>query len=205
MKKGFTLIEMLVVMGIIAALVAASIGGYAGITASAERTKCQELVSNVATALSVLYQREGSWPKRIAVNGETGGRLDEIAATGLKGYFAMSTDGSGNLNGLDKFGIVSPWATAVIKRRGSEAAKNTAVSQAKRGEMTIDDHVLRYAVDTDGDGVIKGAMIGGERVDVRAVAIVWCGGKDGYIEGYSKGLKSDDIYSWTVGQTRNVK
>lgn len=205
MKKGFTLIEMLVVIGIIAALVAAAVGSYSSITATAERSKCQELVSNVATALTVLYQREGSWPKRLAVSGAIGGKLDESAAAALKGYFALSFDENNALNGLDRFGIVSPWATAVIKRYGTSAAKSTAVTHGPRGERTVDDHTLRYAVDLDGDGIIRGVMVGSESVDVRATAVVWCGGKDGYIESYSKGLKSDDVYSWSPGQTRSVK
>ena len=54
MKKGFTLIEMLVVIGIIAVLVGASIGGFSAMTRTAERAKCQELVSNVATVLCIL-------------------------------------------------------------------------------------------------------------------------------------------------------
>ena len=54
MKKGFTLIEMLVVIGIIAALIAAAIGSYSGVTRAAEKAKCRELVAQVATALTTL-------------------------------------------------------------------------------------------------------------------------------------------------------
>ena len=44
----------------------------------------------------------------------------------------------------------------------------------------------------------------GETIRVRATAAVWCAGKDGRLENYRDGLKSDDVYSWTVGQTRGV-
>jgi hypothetical protein len=30
-------------------------------------------------------------------------------------------------------------------------------------------------------------------------------GKDGKCEGYAKGLKKDDVFSWTIGQTREVQ
>ena len=206
MKKGFTLVEMLVVIGIIALLVGASIGGYSAVTRMAEKTKAQELVSNVATALMVMYQQEGMWPKRIAAIGEKGGKLDKDRAYAIRTYFSMNTDAEGlQLVGLDRFGIVTPWATSVLKSRGSGATLSTIVSNAKDGAHTIDDHILWFAVDADGDGIIKGANVGGESVDVRATAIVWCAGKDGKMESYKDGLKKDDIYSWSYGQTRGVQ
>ena len=201
-RRGFSLIEMLVVMGIIAALVAASLGGYSAMTRAAERTKCRELVSQVQTALETLYQREGNWPKRLATEGKTDGRLDAKTAYALRKYLSLNADEeNGTLVGLDKFGIISPWAVNAFKRSGNNASLQTQVS----GSQTIDDHILHFALDLDGDGIISGASVGGESVDVRATAIVWCAGKDGKMEPYSKGLKRDDIYSWTPGQAKQVK
>ena len=199
MRKGFTLIEILVVIGIIAALTAASIGGYSKVTKSAERAKCQELVSNAATALTALFDKEGVWPKALRTNGSTDGRLDENAAYALASYMSLTTS-NGKLAGLDRFGIVSPWATQLIKRKGTSASLSD-----KLGEGTIQDHILHYALDLDGDGIIEGASVGGESVDCRATAMVWCCGKDGRLEAYSKGQRADDVYSWSRGQTQNVK
>ena len=64
---------------------------------------------------------------------------------------------------------------------------------------------MRYAIDLNGDGVIPGVQVGGETIDIRATAAVWCCGKDGKMESYSAGLKKDDVYSWTIGQTRGVQ
>lgn len=214
MKKGFTLIEMLVVLGIIAVLVGASIGGFSAMTRSAENTKCQELVANAATALTALFNDEGAWPRRLATAGATDGRLDALTAYALvagdKKYFSLTTEGK-RLAGLDMFGIVSPWATAVIKRKGSMASLGDVVSSSPaHGSATIQDHILHFAVDLDGDGVIKGASVGGQSIDVRATAIVWCGGRDGFVDPYpfaggGRRGNSDDVYSWTPGQTRSVK
>ena len=205
-RKGFTLIEMLVVLGIIAVLIGASIGGYSSMTKSAERARCQELVSNTATALTALFQNEGSWPKRLAEQGATDGKLDENVAYALvangRSYFSLTKSSDGrSLGGHDRFGIVTPWALSEIKHRGSSASLSTKV----RGGGTIQDHILRYAIDLDGDGVIPGVPVGGETVNIRATAVVWCCGKDGKIEAYSAGQKADDIHSWTVGQTRGVQ
>ena len=202
MKKAFTLVEMLVVIGIIAVLTAATIGGYSKITATAEKTKCRELVSNVAIAMTTYFQRNGAWPSILVKNGKTDGELDENVAYALKDYISLNTDTNAQkLKGLDKFGIVTPWATEVIKRRGSSAAVTDKVPSGG----SIKDHILHYAIDLDGDGIIENASVGGESVSVRATAIVWCCGKDGIIEAYTRGLRKDDIHSWTKGQTQDVK
>ena len=219
MKKAFTRIEMLVVIGIIAVLIGASIGGYSSMTKSAERARCQELVSNAAVALTALFQDEGVWPKRLAREGSTDGKLDENTAYALvangRSYFSLTKNGD-KLGGHDRFGILTPWAQAVVKRLGTSASKGSKV-----GSMTVDDHILHYALDLDGDGKIIGASVGGRAVDVRATAIVWCCGKDGVIDPYpytgggsgggkgkgesAAGGKTDDVYSWTPAQTRDVQ
>ncbi|MGN1075253.1 MAG: hypothetical protein ACI4QB_09700, partial [Eubacteriales bacterium] len=165
---------------------------------------CQELVSNTATAMTALFNDKGRWPKALLSNGGAKeGKLDENAAYPLAtgGYMTLSY-ADGKLTGYDKFGIVSPWALKTLKSRGTSAARSDRVSGAGG---TIDDHVLRYALDVDGDGIIEGATVGGESINVRATCIVWCCGKDGKIEAYSEGLRRDDVYSWHKGQTEEVK
>lgn len=207
-NRGFTLIEMLVVIGIIAILVGTSIAGFSGITKSAEKAKGQELVANAATALTALFQEEGCWPKKLAAEGKTDGRLDEKVCVALakSRYFSLSYDAQTmKLTGHDRFGILTPWGATAVKRIGVKADLSTKVNSLS----TVEDHVLYYALDLDGDGVIKGANVGGESVDVRATAIVWSIGKSGGNKGkpwpYKTGLKKDDIYSWTPAQTKDVK
>ena len=202
MKKGFTLIEMLVVIGIIAVLIAASIAAYSGVMRMAEKSRAEDLVHQVATALAAMYeQNDGQWPVRMAMVGETGGRLDDQAAyafvSGNTKYLTLDHSG-GKLVGYDRFGVLDPWGTAILKRKGRSATLSDIAGDRS-------DHLLWFAVDADGDGKIVGAKVGGESVDVRATAIVWCAGRDGKIESYAQGLKKDDVYSWTVGQTKDVK
>lgn len=194
-RSGFSLIEMLVVIGIIAVLIAASIGSYSALTKSAEKAKAKDLVQQVALALTTMYdQNEGQWPVRIAMVGETGAKLDDQAAyafvSGDTKYLSLSYSG-GKLTGYDRFGVLDPWGVAIARRKG------TATSLSD-----VQDHMLWFAVDGDGDGIIKNASVGGESIEVRATAIVWCAGKDGKMETYSKGLHTDDVYSWSVGQTK---
>jgi prepilin-type N-terminal cleavage/methylation domain-containing protein len=200
-KKGFTLIEMLVVIGIIAVLMGAGVGVYSGAVKSAEKKRCQELVADTATALTALYQKNGAWPKALRKGNAVDVELDADAALPLAkaGYMSLSMN-NGKLSGYDRFGVVSPWGAAHIKKRGVEASLSDKV-----GIGSLQDHILHCALDLDGDGIIEGALVGGESVDIRATAAVWCCGKDGVIERYTAGLKKDDAYSWSVGQTQGVK
>ena len=199
MKKGFTLVEMLVVIGIIVILLGASIGGFSKMTKSAERAKARELVSNVATALTVMFQTEGCWPARLRQNNGNG-KLDNDRAYALvakKKYMTLTVE-NGQLAGQDRFGIVTPWATTVIKRKGVSASESDMVS----GSSTIRDHILRYAVDLDGDGItIISAEEGGEGVKVRATACVWCCDKNGKVGTVGKvGRNNNGIFSYSDGQ-----
>ena len=205
MKKGFTLVEMLVVIGIIAALIAASLGGYSAVTKAAEKARGRDLVQQVSMALATMYEKTGGeWPPAIARVGETGGQLDDQAAYALVSndegthYLTLQASG-GKLIGYDRFGVLDPWGLDIMKK-GGNGVQRSAVSKG-----TDFDHLLWFAVDTDGDGIISGAQVGGESIDVRATAIVWGAGKDGKMEKYSLGRKKDDLYSWSDGQTKKVK
>lgn len=179
MKKGFTLIEMLVVIGIIAILSGASMVGYAKFVRQAEDSKSTELLSNVVTALTAMYQTDGSWPKRLI----TGARkspplLDEDAALpiGKRGYLTLDYDQETNsLKGYDRYGVMTSEGVAIMKRKGRNAQKNHVMG-----------YIVNYAIDEDGDGKTEIPSLG---ITVRATACAWCAGKGGKI-----------LKSWTRGQ-----
>ena len=205
MKKGFTLVEMLVVIGIIAILIGAGLGGFSSITRKAQKARAQELVVNVATALEALYQKNGSWPRRILAAGGSDGEITADIAYDIstKGNTMSLTIDKNNENkhetiGLDRMGIVSPWAMDVIKKAGQ---KSIGDSTRVPSGGTIKTHRLHYAIDTEGKGYVK-ASVGGESVTVRGVAIAWCAGLDGKLEPYSKGVRGDDVYSWSDTQRK---
>lgn len=204
MKRAFTLIEMLVVIGIIVILVGASLSGFGAMRKSAERARARELCLQVKTALESIWDADGIWPKVIRQKSSAADSvLDEEVAYELakRGTMALTyNDDSQKTTGIDRFGILSPWGMEAVKNRGSSASLSTSV-----GDATVKDHLLRFKVDLDGDGVIDGASVGGESVNIRGTVAVWCAGKDGKMESYHKGVKSDDIYTWAPGQTVNVK
>ncbi len=166
MKKGFTLIEMLVVIGIIAALIGASLGGYSFATKRAQKARGRELVSNVATALTSLYQRQNRWPPRLLAESEGEGRLTARVAYVLAKFEKKENEDDNNpvenrprgemsltydihsmeLKGLDRCGIVTPWAMEVLRRISpGESGLDAAVPSGG----TVQDHQLHFALDTE--------------------------------------------------------
>ena len=205
MKRGFTLVEMLIVIGIIAILTGAAMTGFRGASEKAQAAKCQELVHNVSTALVKVFQDNGSWPSRIISAGqgsgemtaEIGGELARRKALSLN-YRLVENEETGEkvykLVGLDQCGVVSPWAAEVVKRKAANG--NVSLNEPVPGGGTIRDHVLRFSIDDDEDGLVKVSYEGGKSVTVRASAAVWCCGRDG------KFGTRDDIKSWAKGQEK---
>lgn len=203
MKKGFTLVEMLVVIGIIAALMAGSLGTYSFVIKSAQKSRSMELVSNVKTALTQILQSEGTWPQTLLAEGASGnGELTERAGAVLAQRGVMSlnwrtkTDEETGeqvyeLTGPDKFGIVDAWAADLISRKLKSGSLSLG-SQVTAGG-TIRDHRLHFAIDDDYDGLVK---VSGKGVaaTIRASAVVWGAGRDG------KFGTQDDLKSWSRGQ-----
>ena len=196
---------MLIVIGIIAILTGAAMTGFRGAVEKAQAAKCQELVHNVSTALVKVFQDNGSWPSRIISAGqgsgemtaEIGGELARRKALSLN-YRLVENEETGEkvykLVGLDQCGVVSPWAAEVIKRKAANG--NVSLNEPVPGGGTIRDHVLRFSVDDDEDGLVKVSYEGGKSVTVRASAAVWCCGRDG------KFGTRDDIKSWAKGQEK---
>ena len=203
-KSGFTLVEMLVVIGIIAVLSAAGMVGYSRIIKSARKAKTVELVSNAATALTHILNKEGVWPEELMQNGGSG-QLDKDVAKVFIRYNLMGvsynqktgSEGSYKLTGKDRCGIVDGEAEAVLKRN-KNANESTRVSSGK----TIQEHILYYAIDEDGDGFTDVTLKdSGRSLKIRATAVVYAAGPNG-VEEYDTLGRNDDVYSWRPNQVK---
>ena len=201
MKKGFTLVEMLVVIGIIAILVGAGMTAFSSATRKAQQARAREVVSNVATALEAIYQKEGSFPRRVLAEGGSDGEMTPEVAYELAKRNAMTlTWDKDRPNvkrtiGADRCGILTPWGQDVVKRSKAGVSDSTKVPSGG----TIKDHRIHFAVDTDGRGYVN-ASVGGESLKIRGSAVAWCCGKDGKEYSYSDGLRHDCSYSWNRQQ-----
>ena len=195
-KRGFTLIEMLVVIGIIAVLSGALMMGFGRVTRAAQRAKATELVSQAAQALVILRQKNDSaWPSVVKSYGGGNsvgmGMVKEVAKElAKKDLLSVAKDANNNPIGISRCGVVDPWAEAVLKRN-----KGADMGTRVPSGGTVQDHIIYFAVDDDGDGITI-ANVGGQQVQVRAEAIAWNAGADGKIAPYAQRGRADDIYSW---------
>ena len=206
-KRGFTLVEMLVVIGIIAILAGASMIGYSKVVRAAQKTKNRELVSNAATALTqILSKNNGSWPEMLLERANGGkGRLDKETSRVFITFEMMglsynqksaSSESQYQLIGKDRCGIVDVDAEKVLKR-SSSASEGTKVPSGG----TVQDHILYFAIDEDGDGFTEAQVEGGGKLTIRATAVVWAAGPDGKVD-YGTMAHNDDVYSWTPAQVK---
>ncbi len=199
---------MLIVIGIIAILSAASVVGYSKVVKSAKKAKTQELVSNAAAALTqILSKNNGLWPEDLLERTKNGnGILDEETSRVFVRYdllglsYNVETSGDSaskyRLVGKDRCGVVDAEAEAVLKRSSSA----TVGSKVPSG-LTVKEHILHYAIDTDGDGFTEAQVEGGGSLRIRAAAVVWAAGPNGVVEYGSYG-RNDDVYSWRPAQVK---
>lgn len=215
-RQGFTMVEMLLVMGIVAILALASTVAYDKVRATAERARCSELVSQVETAMTALFETEGHWPKAIREgqneDGDFKNLITEKVAGQLAGRNLISlTHNRYVTTGADRFGILTPWARDVVKRMGRNARLDSVVSSTRQGKITVKDNLLHYAVDLDGDGIVNNVRVcdGDKPLNIRGTVAIWSIGKSGGKAGkpwpYKEGCRRDDIYSWSVGHVREIE
>ncbi len=192
-KRGFTLVEMLVVMGLIGLLVAMMTGALKYAQNVAWQARAQELVSNVATALTIYIQREGTWPAEIL---NSGGVVNNqvckvLQQARLLDVTTVKSDGSINQNSPERFGLLSPWGQRLLRR----SPKTTASLGGLPSDARLLSHMLQFRVDIDLDGKIDSSdgqlgSIPGNGSVIRASAIVWACGPNGKDDG-STGAKNE--------------
>lgn len=199
-RKGFTLLEMMIVIGIVAILGGVMISSFGKYINSAKRQKVQELVSNTATSLTHILQSEGQWPMELlkADEGVYGGKLlnEKAALAFVKNNRKLMglNYKSGKLQGVDRCGIVVPEGTDLLKRT-TKTPSGDAISHL----------TLHFAIDTESEGLVAAEVPknvtkgqGGkpscelQTVEVRAAAIVWAV--------VNLGGKPECIQSWRPSQ-----
>jgi len=211
-ESGFTLVEMLVVVAIIGLLMGVMAGGYSVVLNLAWQARSQELVSNVATALNIYIQREGSWPDKLLeskgqVNNEVCKILQEAKLLDVT-TVANADQKDGTKKGeidkksLQRFGLFSPWGQRLIRGAPDKGATLGTVP------VEFEKHIVQFRVDLNLDGKIDSEdnMVGAgkspsDEASIRASAIVWTCGPKGKDSGeYGARRLQDNRQSWGAGK-----
>jgi general secretion pathway protein G len=90
-EKGFTLVEMMVVLIIIAVVIALGIRAYIGYIGSSKMTKAKDDITTIQAALDAYYVQNQSYP-----NGTTDEEQSALATAGISSYQVNVISGTNN-------------------------------------------------------------------------------------------------------------
>ena len=98
MQKGFTLIELMIVIAIIGILAAIAIPAYQNYTIRAQVTEGLSLADSYKTAVAEYFQNTGTWPKGVTIGGvPAAGNIGMAGATQGKYVGSITVDPNGNV------------------------------------------------------------------------------------------------------------
>ncbi len=213
LSGGFTLVEMLVVIGIIGILAATLIASFSNMKTAARQSQAHNLVVEVATAMSLYAQKEREWPALWLNKDDVGmdqevcwvlqdKKLFDVTTYKYSGDVVMNLlQANINPQSTDRFGLLDPWARAALRKTPTVSDRDKVDSGG-----TFADHRLQFRLDKNFDGKVDDQDGAPPGVEVRASAIVWSRGPTADKTFEKTGIPTkENRYSWPVSQYKGKK
>ena len=197
LRGGFTLVEMLTVIGMIGILAATLIASFQHVKTTARQTHSQTQVSEVATAFNIYLQQEREWHEAFLNAKEMNEDVCKALANKHLLDFALSST-----NGLDRFGMLDPWGRFALRKNPKINSASAVIDSGRQ----LSDHRIQYRLDMDYDGYVDSSEGSPKGAKIRASVLVWSRGPDGK-DGADQSIRypGDDRLSWNYGQSRGEK
>ena len=193
-RSGFTLVEMLVVIGIIGILSGSLVGTVTHMKSVAKKVKARDAISDAKIALNCYLQQEGEWDEDMLVDHAA---MTREVCIELRNKQTIDYAPDSGL-GLDRFGMLDSWGRDSLRRSPA------ITSEDESGDDGIDigDRLLQFRVDKNYDGYVDESEDSPMGVKIRANVIIWSRGPDGQDDFDSSNPKAanrypyDDLLSW---------
>lgn len=213
-KRGFTMVELLIVIGIIGMLSTVLIVSFGKVKSIAMRNEAQKVVDQAKVSLEAVLLAKQSWPVVLINNMSQGFNRDVCWYLQQNNYMDLTTKEKNRQNGvwdwsetsLDRFGLLDPWGRTALKI--NTGAKSDTEELGNGNVSVFRDHVLQYRLDLNGDGFIdssdcRGCSMPVEGMRIRASVMVWSRGEDGIDDGeHNKRYPVNDSLSWSMTDTK---
>jgi len=186
-QSGYTLVEMLVVIGIIAMLAVGFMSSFSYVQRLAWRSQAQTLVSSAANSLTLYLQKERGWGDL-----ENKTEFDEevcaiLKAAGVLDSTIKAAGDSKAAASIDRYGLLDVWGQR--KLRGNPNLSRSIAQQ----------HRLQFRLDSNLDGKVDSSENSPNGLEVRASVLVWSRGPDGKDDTSSSGrYPKDDVLSFQI-------